>query len=760
MNKNKRNHYFTGDNGQNFIKDREPSIDISIEPLFNPCSVAIVGCSGDLSRLSGRPLKFLLDNNYKGQIYPINPKYNEINGIRCYPNIKEIPETVDVALLIVPASRMESVFQDCVVAKAKSAIIFSSGFAELGKEGQDVQEKIKHLSQKNGLPVLGPNCLGLINLIDSIPLSFSSVLEEKNLQKGDLALVSQSGAIAAYILGVAQEAKIGFSHWVTTGNEVSLDTFTVARYLLMKKEVKGVLVYLEESRNPDELIRAGIIAREIGKPLICLKVGRSQSGKRAALSHTGALAGSDEEYSACFRKAGIIEANHIEELLDLGVVLSKGLNPKGNRVAIMSISGGGGIICADRCEELGLEVPELKTETQNKLKDVIPQFGSYKNPIDLTAELISSPGLLKKSMKIILDDPDTDSIVLFLGGNKENAISLSLDIIEIVKEARKTSGKPILVSWMAAPSEAIEGLRKYGIPLLFDGVRTIKALSQLVNMNRHNCEYKAHMKDDGPTAFTTPVQMSSSYNNLAIGVSKIEKVKSMLISEMPSNYNSGAYPLSEYASKKMLHELGLAIPKGGLANTAGEAIKLAEHIRYPVVAKINSLDILHKSDIGALKIGINGPDALRKAFDEILENAHNAAPKALLNGIFIEEMVPNAIESIVGLRFSDKFGPVILFGAGGIFVELLKDTSLRLAPVNKAEALEMLCELKTRKLFSGFRGMAVRDIDAAVNAIVTISNLGSLLGRHLVELDINPLFILEEGNGIMVGDALMIINPE
>lgn len=708
-----------------------------LDPLLKPKSVAIVGCSSNLSKLSGRPLKALLERDYAGKIFPVNPKYDEIAGVQCYPSVAEIPEPVDVVMVLVPAARVEAVVEECAENGVKSVIIFSSGFAELGEDGSKIQKKIGEISHRVNMPVLGPNCLGSINLVDSIPLTFAAITDEDELRPGRLALVSQSGAMASYTLGTAQEAKIGFSYWVTTGNEASLEASAVARHLLRSDDVSGVLLYLEEARDPEGLVEAGRLAGEMGKPLICLKVGRTQTGKRAAMSHTGSIAGADEEYDAAFKKAGIVRANHVEELFDLGIVLSDAWKPKGKRVATVSLSGGGGILLADRCEDLGLEVPELSAETQVKLAEVVPEFGAVGNPVDLTAELVASPGMLKTALNIIESAPEVDAVVILLGLQKKNAGSLAKDIADVVSQARKNNGKPIIVSWMAPPREAVEICRESRVPLLYDGVRAVNSLANLVDM---------------PTATEKETALSSKE------ASQIQSDMQSLLSNIKGKESNENIALTEYQSKQFLARYGLSVPKGAVAQTAEAAARIAAKIGYPVVAKVSSTDILHKSDARAVRVGINSDVEMQNSFNEIMENSRQYNPDAFIDGVLVEEMVSSdTVETIVGLRWSEQFGPTIMFGMGGVFVELLKDVNLRVAPVNEEVALEMVEGLKTSKLFYGFRGSEKRDVKAAVDAIIAISRVGAALGPNLSELDINPLFILPQGQGVMAGDALMVV---
>ena len=426
----------------------------------------------------------------------------------------------------------------------------------------------------------------------------------------------------------------------------------------------------------------------------------------------------------------------------MGVAFTTARKPKGNRVAVMSISGGGGILVADRCEELGLQVPDLSAESQKQLKQVIPAFGSARNPIDMTAELVASPGLLKKSLDIVLDDESTDSILLFFGMNKNNATGLANDLREIVEKARNQRKKPILITWMAAPEPAIDILRKANVPLLFDAIRTTNSLGKLV----------ASASDDRrmQTASKRPADACSF---------SAQEICSLVRSVFNGPVPPGKFALSEFQCKRIFKEIGIPVPRGEVAQSPESAVHLAQDIGFPVVAKISSPDILHKSDAKAVKLGIENAGQMKAAFDEIVQNSKRYNPKAVIDGVLVEELVDeNPLQVIAGMRWSDKFGPLVLFGMGGIFVEILKDHRLCLAPVDETEASGMISGLKTAKLFDDFRGLGKRDVKATIDAIVSLSNFGTALGKALCELDINPLFIMSDGKGVKLGDGLMVLD--
>lgn len=707
---------------------------------MEPESVAILGCSSNLKRLSGKPLGFLLKANYQGKIYPVNPKYSEIEGIRCYPSILDINEPIDVALILLPAVAVEKAMSECVEAKVKAVVLISSGFAELGPEGKAAQLRISKMAKDAGIILIGPNCLGAVNFIDRIPLSFTALCDFEDVKPGGLAFVSQSGAIASWLVGEAAQQQVGFSYWITTGNESGISTTELVKDIITQPNVTGVYMYLEQLRSLSEMLELGSLSKKYNKPIICLKVGRSEAGSRAAMSHTGAIAGADQEYDAIFKKTGIIRANDLQEMMDCGVILSQiGRRPEGNRVAIVTLSGGGGIMAADECDQCGLEVPLLSEELQAKLAEVVPSFGSTKNPVDVTAEMVSNPELMPKCVGALTESREVDAIIMFIGLQKPTSVKLATDIAALINKNKEQGGKPIVVAWMAATSEAVRILREANVPLLNDVNRTIRALAKIV-------PEKDFLGMDIPDTFAK------------INLDK-EELNKELEKWIPEDQSSSELiTLNEYAGKELLKKAGLSVPGSEVAKTKREAVEIANKIGYPVVAKICSEEILHKSDVGGVKVNIKDDEELMDAFDMILENCAANAPNAKIDGVLIEEMVGDSLQTIVGLKYSKEFGPMIMFGLGDVFVEVLKDVKLRMAPVTEKEALSMIGSLKGAKMFTGFRGSKPRDIRAAAKAISQISVIGAQLGDRIKELDINPLFILPEKKGVRVGDSLFVIN--
>lgn len=459
----------------------------NLEPLFHPKSVAIVGASADLTRITGRPIKFLLNHKYPGKIFPVNPKYQEIAGLKCYPGIQAIPEEVDVALIGLPAEVVPDTLCQCLAKGVKSAIIFSSGFAEIGGGGVEMQKRLGELARKSAFPVCGPNCIGIVNLPERIPLAFTNVLEIEPVVSGSIGFVTQSGALGGSLFSAAQEMGIGFSYWVSSGNEAVLESTDYIHYLVQDPLTKVILGYIEGFRNLDKLHSLAREALQRRKPLVILKVGQSDVGKKAAASHTGAMTGSDSLYDALFNQIGILRVHDVDEMFDVGTLLVLGRFPRGNGVGILSSSGGAGVLIADKCIEHGLAVPELAGETKEIMVKLLPPFGSALNPVDMTAQSSQrlfggEPELLKNYMRAMLRDQSLHSLIIMLtmyvGKRAEKAAQ---DIVDIFQETEK----PLVVCWIAG-SLAQDGykiLEKAGVPLFKTPGRCVRAIGALVKYN-------------------------------------------------------------------------------------------------------------------------------------------------------------------------------------------------------------------------------------------------------------------------------------
>jgi acetyltransferase len=706
--------------------------------FFRPDSIAIVGASLDLTSISGKPLKFLKEYGYKGNVYLVNPKYSEMHGLACYPSIMAIPGQPDLALFAVAYHRVLPALAECAEKGIKNVIIFSSGFAETGAEGARLQNQIKELAKASGIRVCGPNCQGMVNLADSIAASFSAALESGKLLCGPVGFATQSGALGYSTFNQAQEAGIGFTYIVNTGNEADLTTLDAMEFMLEDESTRVILGYLEGVPNPGQFKAVAARALKLGKPMILLKAGRSAIGSRAASSHTAALTGSDAAFQAVCRQKGIVRVNDIEELLDMAKVFAPGKLPQGNRLCVISTSGGAGIIAADTCADLGLELPDLLEESYNQIKEFIPAYGSARNPIDITAQVINDPTGFRRCVEIVLADPNVDSLMIvqtMITGPAGEQVAR--DIVEVLC----TSIKPVVIVWTAGDvtnQRCFQILKEGGIPYFKAPGRGVRAIKALVDY----------------ASFAETFRNNSLEGQIKARVlceQELQGVRELL---------AAGGTLSEHEAKKVLRRYGLPIPKEGLAANEEEAVGLAHSIGYPVVMKIESPQILHKTEAKGVMLNLSSPEEVREAFRSIVKNAGSYNPDAEIKGVLVQEMIGKGVEVIVGVNNDPVFGPVIMFGLGGIFVEVFKDVAMRPAPLSEADAMAMIREIKGYPLLTGFRGREKGDTAALAEVLIAVSHLAVDLKDDLAELDINPLIVLPAGQGVKLADALIIAKKQ
>jgi acetyltransferase len=697
-----------------------------IKFLYDPGSIAIIGASADINKPSGRPLAALLRRGYRGKIYPVNPRYNEIGGINCYPSLLDIPGEIDLVIIGVPANLVLDIIGQCAQKKVKAAIIFSSGFAEVGPEGLALQREIAGIAKKNNMRICGPNCFGLINTKKSVMASFAEIVELEPISPGTLGFVTQSGAFGAIVYIQATLNGIGFSSFVSVGNEADLEFADFISYLLDDRETEVIGGYLEGAKNGAKLREAAKKALRTRKPILVIKVGRSMAGSRAASSHTGSLAGDDKVYDAFFRQMGIIRIESINDLISFVAVYRGGHRPRGRNTAIVSASGGAGVLLADKCESLGLTVPELGEETRKKLEQYLPFFGSARNPVDLTAQASTDPSLLGNCLRTLVNDPGIDMILVNTPLWDKTAPAMVKDLIEI----HKSTDKPIVLASSILPGSK-EGPRLFdlikeaNVPLLPDGLLAAQAMASLARYQE---------KAETWTDMHRPAKTKPDMN-----------ARELLLNPEP---------LSEFQCKQVLAAYGIPTAREGLAASAGEAVDLANRIGFPVVLKIQSPEIIHKTESGGVKTGLRSDDEVTTAYNEIMENARKHAPQARIDGVLVQEMLKGGIEVIVGSVEDPVFGHAVMFGLGGIFVEALKDVSFRIAPLSRQDAVEMIKEIKGHKVLEGLRGKPPVDLEALAGVILKVSDLVTEYGEYIKELDINPLFAYPDG--VIAVDAAVI----
>lgn len=711
----------------------------TLENFFNPSSIAVLGASSREHSIGWRIIHNLVNNGYQGKIFPINPKHDQIAGIKAYSSITHVGDAPDMAFVALPAKDVANALEQCAQSGVKFIIVISAGFAESGDEGSRIQEYISSFALRTGIRVLGPNCQGMINFLDRIAVSFSGALDY-GMRPGSTGLVSQSGALGHAIFNVANEEGLGLAFLVTTGNESDLDALDFLDYMIEDARVNTIAGYVEGFKRPELLMRIGekSLCRE--KPVIMLKAGKSEVAKKAISSHTAALAGSNEIYGAVFRQGGIIRVNDLDELIDTATIFSSMEKfPEGERVAIFTTSGGTGVLLSDACSEFGLTVPELDPQTTEQLEKILPSFGSARNPVDITAQVTNNPGSFAQTLKIIAGDPGIDIIIIGMGmAVGKTAESRS----KIIKEIAPEIGKPLVVTWVAGENAAGTGIRVLkdsGIPVYRNPWRCVRAVAHVVEYRKNVKKYR-----ERKSSLKRPEEYFDSC--------RLADIKSQLAGE--------SFILAEYDAKKILSGAGFTPVREKVAETADAAVEAANTIGYPVVLKINSPQVIHKTEYGGVKLNLKTENEVRGAFEEIVSNASNYNPQTEIKGVLVQEMLSGGVEVILGSIHDPQLGPVIMFGLGGIYVELAKDVAFRIPPLTRDQAFEMISETKMASaVLKGARGRSPVDILSLSETISRFSDLVASLGKGL-EIDLNPLMALPDGRGTRIVDALIIKRPK
>lgn len=700
----------------------------ALHRLLNPKSIAIVGASGDFSRFTGRTLKYLLKHRYAGKIYPINPKYKELAGLPCYPSISELPEAVDTAFIQIPSARVVEAIKECINRGVQTALIHTAGLGESGEEGKERQKEIKRLVEESGMRICGPNSAGIINVIGRVALTPVVALELDELTPGKIGLVSQSGGMTGAFLTRAEARKIGFSAVISTGNEMDLEASDYIEFFLDDPQTEVIAVFLEGFRNIPKFLRVADLALERGKPIVVLKIGRTEVGAKAAASHTGALTGSDAVYDAAFKQKGITRVYAQEDLIEVASLFVKSRPPKGRRVGIVTTTGGGAMHLADECAYLNMEFPNPSPKTIEEASRGLPTFASLSNPLDVTMSGVG--GGYRRSLDLFLQDENFDFVVAVVGTSSQFAPEMG---VKPILERDKASTKPLAAFFNPDAQVALRLLEENGVPTF----RTPEGCARALK----------HFVDRG--AFMQKVELGKGIAPRLLSIDG-ERIRVLL----PAKSGS----LNENEGKALLRQYGIPTVKEMVAAEVAEAVSMASEIGYPVALKILSPQILHKTEAGAVALNLRSAEEVSAAYGQIWEKARRYNPQAEIQGILVQEMLSGGIEVIVGATRDPQFGPVVLFGLGGVFVELFRDVALRLAPVAEEEAKEMVEEVKGSRLLQGFRGRAAADVDAIVDVIVRVSQLTVDLQDRVLELDINPLIVFVKGKGARAVDALVVLS--
>lgn len=697
--------------------------------IFYPKSIAVIGASRQAGSVGQSLLANLLGSRYQGIIFPVNPKAEGILGIKSYPRVLEIPDEVDLAVIVVPSLIVPAVLEECGEKGIKGAIIITAGFKEIGGEGAELERKMQEIICRHDITLVGPNCLGVINTDPRS--SMNATFGTQMPKEGNIAFVSQSGALCVAVLDYAKEANIGFSKFISMGNKAGVAENELLRYLQSDPKTDVILMYLEDLVDGREFMT---VAREITtsltrpKPIIALKAGRTLMGARAASSHTGSLAGSDKVYDAIFEQCGVMRVDTMEELFDYVKGFSSQPLPRGKNVAIVTNSGGPGILATDSCIRHGLNIAPLSRQTVKTLRKVLPQTASLHNPVDLVAEAQAEQ--YEATLKAVLKDKKVHSAIVILTPTAFTKVDqISASIVKVAKE----SMKPVVCCFLGIydVSKGIEILEANGIPDYRFPESAARVLSEM-------------------TEFTRWLKRPQT----GIKTYRVQRARAKEI--IQSAKEEGRHSLLEQEAYEFLQAYGFPVIKSTLVRNEREAAEEAEKIGFPVVMKIASPDVLHKFDYGGVKLDLENKEQVKRAYQEICESILRHKPDARIAGMMIEEMAPPGKEIILGMNRDAQFGPILMFGLGGIYVEALEDVSFRLAPIREYSAMMMINKTKTHKILEGFRGGPVYDIEAIADCLKRLSQL-VVDFEEIQELDINPLLVYEKGKGCKIVDARIII---
>ena len=705
-------------------------IPVNLRKLVSPTSIVVVGASTDTKRVGGEIVLNLKTGGFRGDVFPVNPKYREICGYSCFPDVTAIDRAADMAVVAVNAEQVPNVIRDCGRAGISIAVVLSSGFGEAGTSGMELQRELDEVIAESGVRIVGPNCIGLMNVRQHMYCGFGPGFRNHGISKGPVAMVTQSGGYGFSVVGLCNHQGIGFSQIISTGNECDLSTADLIDYVLDDDEIKVVVTYIEGVKDGRRFLEVGQKALACGKPILCWKVGNSAVARNAVASHTANLSAPYELFKTAFSESGYIEIREIEDLVDIARGFLGGRIPKGRRVAVVTTSGGSGVLMADRCDEARLTLPEPPLTLLESISSILPPHSAVSNPVDMTAQVGDDAAAFNRVVKAFVDSPAYDQILVRYGAVQGvNAPAWATGIVSMAQ----TTEKPVLVAWSRVPdpaSKALQILEEGGVPWFVTPGRTVTAAAALGDF--HFRQARLQQSVIGPD----------------------ERLSKVSIDLPP-----GTSVLGEHASKKVIAAYGIPVVSEKLFNPA-EIEKLEQSpFGFPLVVKIESPDIAHKTEAGAVITGIRSLPELRQAAVKVVSSAKMHFPDAIIEGVLVQQTC-SGMELILGAFVDDCFGPVVILGLGGIHAEVLKDVTRRFAPISRASAREMIFELRAAPLFSGYRGMPPLDVEALADVIFRLSHLISHHKDRIREIDINPLFVGPMGTGVVAADALIITTIE
>jgi acetate---CoA ligase (ADP-forming) len=698
---------------------------MSFERLFHPRGIAIIGASSDLSRISGQPIKALKGAGYAGALFPVNPKYPELHGLKCYPDAVSIAQPCDLAIVAVPAPAVAEAIGDCGRAGIAFAVVLTAGFRETGAEGRKLEAKLKRAIAESGVRVVGPNCQGMLSLQSRVWAAFGSVVDETDFRPGSVSCAFQSGGFGYGIVNLAEAQGLGFRYCVSSGNETDIDMPELLSAFLDDPGTSIAFAYLEGTPDARRLLDVGRKSLQTGKPVMIWKAATTDAGIKAAASHTANMTGSADLYRAALRQAGLIEVDDVEPIVDIAKLFEQRRLPRGRCVGVLSISGGSSVVYADAAIKGGLTLPPFADATLEALRKVVPAFGSAQNPADVTAAFFNDMRVLTSALELVLADPNIDQLSILLASLSGPAAARAC---EAIAAAAAASDKPVHVAWsgrQAKSADAVKALTGAGVPFLTTPVRLARAAAALA---RFACD-RRRLLPRRPPEMRLPPDL-----------------------DLPA----GSATLNEAEGKAVLRAFGIATSREVLVPTGADAAAATQELNAPFAVKIVSRDIAHKTEAGGVRLGV-ARDGLTDAVRTVTASAARAVPGARIDGVLVSEMAIG-VEALIGIVNDASFGPVVALGLGGVLTEVLKDLTYRIAPFDLDTAREMIAELRGAKLFDGYRGQPPADKEALARALVSASQMAAALAPRLKEADINPLLV--GPHGVMAADALVVLGSD
>ena len=690
----------------------------ALDAMIRPRSVAVIGASDDATRIGGRPIAYMMDQGFGGSILPVNPNRPTVQGLPAFNSVNALPQVPDVAIVAVPGESAVQAVADLGAKGCRAAIVFTAGFAEVDEAGAAMQERLVAVGRQHGMRILGPNCLGLFNAAVGFYPMFSTSFEQGWPIRGNIGIASQSGAYGTHLFATSRARGLGTTVCVTTGNESDVSLGEVIGWMAQAPEVEVICAYAEGIRESEQFIAALDLARRNRKPVVMMKVGRSELGGHAAKSHTASIAGDDAVTEAVLREFGVVRAGTTEQMLDIAYAASRRIYPAKNSLGVITVSGGAGVLISDAAEAMGVPMPEMPAAAQAKLKGLI-SFSAPRNPVDCTAQAVNQTEMFEHFLETTADAGGYQSMLVFLtqtGGSTTMAPKLR----PYLKQAREKFPDRLWVLSVIASADKVRGYEEDGYIVFEDPTRAVAAIEA---MGRFGAAFAAPPPDD------------------------------IVVPEV----SLPATTPTEAEGKRILAAAGIpAVPEKACA-TVEDAVAAAVSFGFPVVAKILSPDILHKSEIGGVILDLASAEAVREAHATLLARAAERAPGARIEGVLIAKQIKGAVEMALGVAKDPVFGPVAMVGLGGVFIEILKDVSFRRCPFGDAEAEAMIRSLKGFPLLDGARGRPKADVAALASALSALSRFAAGAGERLAGVDVNPLLVLPEGQGAFAADAVIEI---